>query len=176
MGIAKRIKRIISANINDLIEKAEDPETMVNQLIREMDESIISLRAEVAKTIATEKRVAHRVEDARKQVRTWQESSEKAVRDGNDDIARKAIAEKLEADRSFAELKNQHKEASDLSRMLKGRLLELEGKTEEARRKKETLVARKRSAQSLSNRELRPHISERPRVPLRDGNARPLPF
>jgi len=163
VGIAKRIKRIVSANINDLIEKAEDPETMVDQLIREMDESTISLRAEVARTIATENRITLRLEDARKQVRTWQESSEKAVRDGNDNIARKAIAEKLEAERRFAELETQHKEASGLSRMLKGRLLELEGKTEEVRRKKETLVARKRSAQSqkkiLSATESFVHIS-----------------
>ena len=148
MSIAERIKRIISANINDLIEKSEDPETILKQLIREMDENIVRLRAEVAKTIATEKRIARRMEDAKRQVQRWQESSEKAVRDGNDDIARKAIAEKLEEERRFAELEDQHKKASAMSKTSKEQLVELEGKTGEARRKKEALIARKRSAQA----------------------------
>ena len=54
MSIFKRIQRIISANINNLIERAEEPEVMLKQLIREMDESIVSLKMEVAKAIAAE--------------------------------------------------------------------------------------------------------------------------
>ena len=59
MAILSRIKRIISANINIMIEKAEEPEAMLKQLIREMDESIISLRNESIKALAMEKRFSH---------------------------------------------------------------------------------------------------------------------
>lgn len=148
MTILQRIKRIISANINSLIDKAEDPETMLNQLIREMDESIIALRAEVAKAIAGEKRISRRINDTEKSVQVWQENSEKAVRDGCDDLARKALERRLQEQDKLPDLRQQHRKALNVCASLKEQLRVLEDKVQDARRKKEILVVRKRTAQA----------------------------
>ncbi len=148
MGAARRIKEIISANINHLMDKAEDPEKMLKHLIREMDENIISLRMEVARAIAGEKRLTRRITETTAVLRTWQENSEKAVSDGDDALARKAIARRLYEEKVLAGLQEQHKKALHGSEIMKEQLRLLENKIQEARRNKETLIARKRSAQA----------------------------
>jgi phage shock protein A len=148
MAIISRIKRIISANINNMIEKAEDPEALLKELIREMDDNIIKLRNEIVKAIASEKRLARQVEGVQKKVQTWQENSEKAVRDGNDELARKALGRKITEERKLPDLMEQHQRAVGSSASLKEQLRLLEDKVQDARRKNEILVARKRSAQA----------------------------
>jgi phage shock protein A len=148
MAIISRIKRIISANINNMIEKAEDPESLLKELIREMDDNIIKLRNEIIKSIAAEKRLARQVEAVQKKVLLWQENSEKAVRDGNDDLARKALGRKITEERNLPDLMEQHQRAVGSSASLKEQLRLLEDKVQDARRKNEILIARKRSAQA----------------------------
>jgi phage shock protein A len=148
MTIITRIKRIISANINNMIEKAEDPESLLKELIREMDENIIKLRNEIIKSIAAEKRLSRQVEDVNKKIQTWQENSEKAVRDGNDELARKALGRKLLEERKLPELVAQHNRALESGKTLKDQLRLLEDKVQDARRKNEILIFRKRSAQA----------------------------
>ena len=148
MSVIKRIQRIISANINSLMEKAEDPDTMLKQLIREMDEDIVALRMEVAKAIAAEKRIGRRLEETEKQVQTWEQNSESAVREGNDDLARKAIERKLSEQEKLSGLMEQHKKAVVLSTTLKEKLQILEDKVQEAKSKMEILVVRKRTAET----------------------------
>jgi phage shock protein A len=133
MGMLKRIKQIVSANINHLIEKAEDPERMLKQLIREMDENIINLRMKVAKGIAAEKRLARRTEETKAAVQTWQNNSEAAVAEGDDDLARKAIARRLYQESTLAELQEQHKKALAVSQTMKEHLRLLENKIQERR-------------------------------------------
>jgi phage shock protein A len=148
MAIISRIKRIISANINIMIEKAEDPESLLKELIREMDDNIIKLRNEIVKSIAAEKRLARQVDDVRKKIQTWQENSEKAVRDENDELARKALGRKLSEERKLPDLMEQHQRAAVSSASLKDQLRLLEDKVQDARRKNEILIARKRGAQA----------------------------
>ncbi len=148
MAIISRIKRIISANINSLIEKAENPESLLKELIREMDENIIKLRNEIIKAIAAEKRLARQVDTTRKNINTWKENSEKAVRDENDDLARKAIARKIQEENKLPELVEQLNRAVQSGGTLKEQLRLLEDKVQDARRRQEILVARKRSAQA----------------------------
>jgi phage shock protein A len=148
MAILDRIKRIVSSNINSLIEKAEDPESLLKELIREMDENIINLRNEIIKSIAGEKRLARRVESAKEKIRTWQENSEKAVQDGDDELARKAIARKIQEEQRMRDLVEHHKRAFEASRSMKEQLRILEDKVQDARRRKEIMVARKRNART----------------------------
>ena len=148
MAILDRIRRIISSNINSLIEKAEDPESLLKQLIREMDENIIDLRNEIVRSIAGEKRLARRVESAKEKIRIWQENGEKAVQDGDDELARKAIARKIQEEQRMSDLVEHHRRAFESSGSMKEQLRILEDKVQDARRRKEILVARKRSAQA----------------------------
>jgi phage shock protein A len=154
MTIITRIKRIISANISNMIDKAEDPETLLKELIREMDDNIIKLRNEIVKSIAAEKRLARQVGEVRKHIQMWQENSEKAVRDDHDELARKALGRKLAEERKLPDLMEQHQRAVASSAGLKDQLRLLEDKVQDARRKNEILIARKRSAhahQSMLN-------------------------
>lgn len=146
MTIISRIKRIISANINGLIDKAEDPEALLKEMIREMDESIIRMRNEIVRAIAAEKWLARQIEQAEKRLAIWQENSEKAVRDGDDRLAREAIGRRLQEERKLAEITGEQKRSAVDSATLKNQLRLLEDKVQEARRKKELLVARKRRA------------------------------
>jgi len=143
-----RIKRIISANINGLIEKAEDPEILLNELIREMDDNIIKMRNEIVKSIASEKRFARQIETVGKKIRTWEENSEKAIRDENDDLARKALLRKFQEERTLPELIELHKRSASASKTLKDQLRLLEDKVQDARRRKELLIARKQNARA----------------------------
>lgn len=154
MAMLTRIKRIISANINGLIEKAEEPETLLNELIREMDDNIIKMRNEIVKSVALEKRFARQIENVQKKVGTWEENSEKAVRDENDELARKALLRKLQEERKLPELIEQHKRSVSAGKILKNQLRLLEDKVQDARRRKELLIARKQYAmtqQSMLN-------------------------
>ena len=147
MVILDRIRRIISSNINSLIEKAEDPESLLKELIREMDENIINLRNEIVRSVAGEKRLARRIESTKEKIQTWQANSEKAVQDDNDELARKAIARKIQEEQRMSDLLEQHNRALESSESMKEQLRVLEDKVQDARRRKEILVARKRSAQ-----------------------------
>lgn len=115
-----------------MIEKAEDPEKMIKQLIREMDEVIISFQKEVAKAIAAEKKVMHRIEEAKKDIESWQENTERAVKENNDSLAREAISKMLTKKNQLAELKIQHKKALTMSHTMKEQLQLLEQKVDEA--------------------------------------------
>lgn len=146
MTIISRIKRIVSANINGLLEKAEDPETLLKEMIREMDDNIIKMRNEIVKSIAAEKRMTRQIESIGKKVRAWQENSEKAVRDGDESLARAAIGRKLQEDQKLPELVEHHKRAAAATLTLKKQLRLLEDKVQDARRRKDLLVARRQSA------------------------------
>lgn len=146
MSLIKRISNIVSANLNSLIEKAEDPELMLRQLIREMDENIIGMRTEVAKALAAEKRAARHIDAARRRVALWQDNSERAVRDGSDELARKAIARRLQEEHKLPDLLDQQARAAETGGKLRDSLRVLEDKIQEARRRQELLVARRRSA------------------------------
>ena len=146
MSIFQRIKQIMKANINHMIDESEDPEKMIKQLIRDMDANIIQLRMEVAKAIATEKRLERRMEDAKKSARNWRMNAEKAVDEGDDELARKALASNLHEEKKLEEYQSQHQKAQAVSKAMKDQLKRLEDKIQEARRKKEILIARKRTA------------------------------
>lgn len=146
MTIMSRIKRIISANLSRLIDKAEDPETLLKDMIREMDDNIIKMRNEIVKSNAAEKRLARQIEAIGEKVRKWQNISEKAIRDNDEKLARNAMGRVLQEERQLPEMIAHHKRAASATSNLKKQLRLLEDKVQDARRRKELLVARKQSA------------------------------
>jgi len=146
MTIMSRIKRIISANLSGLIEKAEDPETLLKEMIREMDDNIIKMRNEIVKSIAAEKRLARQIEAIGEKVRKWQKISEKAIRENDEKLARNTMGRMLQEERQLPEMMSHHKRAASATSDFKKQLRLLEDKVQDARRRKELLVARKQSA------------------------------
>ena len=146
MGVFKRISDIISANLNDLTEQFEDPEKMLKQAVREMEESIAEVTRQTAKAMANEKMLARELQRNRAQCEQWQDRAAKAVEAGDDDLARKALARKNEYQKVADALEDQLEAARQASTTLKRQLAAMKAKLAEAKRNLSTLSARKRAA------------------------------
>lgn len=148
VSIFKRINDVISANLNDLVDRVEDPERMVKQIIREMEDNIRISKEGVIEAIASEKRLERELELNRKQCEDWGQKAEQAVRNGSEELARAALVRKREHADVCNALEPSWQAATKTSERLKTQLRALEAKLEEARRKRGTLVARQRAAEA----------------------------
>ena len=148
MGILDRVGTLIRANISDLIDRAEDPEKMVKQLIQDMENQLISVKTQVAASIADEQRLKERWQDADRQSAEWQRKAELAVEKGADELAREALARRNTFAQTAAGFKEQYETQAQQVAELKDALDKLESKLQEARTKKDLLIARSRRAQA----------------------------
>ena len=146
MGIFKRINDIISANLNELTEGFEDPERMLKQAIREMEESIADATKETAKALANEKVLVKELQNNKNQVDKWHQRAETAVDSGDDELARKALKRKQEHEKLVVALEDQLTAAQDAAQGLKRQLGAMKSKLSEAKRNLATLSARQRAA------------------------------
>lgn len=94
MGVLSRFKDIMSANINSLLDKAEDPEKMVDQILRNLNKDLANVKEETAEIMADEKKAKRDLDEVNAEVAKLQTYAEKAVLAGNDDDATKFLAEK----------------------------------------------------------------------------------
>lgn len=147
-SIFKRISDVISANLNDLIDRVEDPERMIKQIIREMEENISKAKEGVIEAIASEKQLQKDLEQHRRQSAEWQKKAEEALLVNKEELARAALMRKKEHDNLIKALEPSWEAAKNTSERLKTQLHALEAKLEEARRKRSTLVARQRAAEA----------------------------
>jgi phage shock protein A len=148
MGIFRRLADVIKSNLNDLIDKAEDPEKMLEQMIREMDSSYRTAKVEVAKAIADEKKIQQQYQRNLEQAQMWEKKAMFAVQKGDDDLARQALKRKKSYDEIAHGFKAQLDEQSKMTELLKDQLHTLEAKIEEAKRKKNLLIARAKRAEA----------------------------
>ncbi len=142
MAILDRISSILKANINELLDKAEDPEKMLNQLIRDMEEGLKEAREAVVEAMADEGRLERKFLSARNQAKEWEHKAEVAVRQGNDEMARQALKEAASSDELADDLKLALETQERKVEELRAQLSALQAKIEEAKRKKHTLIAR----------------------------------
>jgi phage shock protein A len=147
MGIFQRISDIISANLNDMVENYEDPEKMLKQAVREMEEAIATSKRDVAKTMANEKLVKKELASNEAQVEVWSKRAEAAVDSGDDALARKAITRKREYEKVAEALRDQASAAEEASQSMRKQLDAMQAKLSEARRRLGTLTARQKAAQ-----------------------------
>lgn len=148
MGILDRMSRLIRANINDLLDRAEDPEKMLNELMREMESSISEARMQVANTIAQEKELEGELQDAQRDAREWERRAEMAVGAGKDDLAREALRRKRDAESIATVYATQLSSHQETVSRLKHQLRLLEAKYDEAASKRDILIARHRATQA----------------------------
>ncbi|AFL74398.1 PspA/IM30 family protein [Thiocystis violascens] len=147
-SLFKRISDVLAANLNDLVDRVEDPERMIKQLIREMEENVNSAREGVIDALASEKQLARELEHQRGQAGEWHHRARLALESGNEALAREALLRKKEHDGIAANLQTSWESAQRTGERLKSQLRALEMKLEEARLKKGSLVARQRAAQA----------------------------
>lgn len=146
MGILDRVTTILRANINELLDAAEDPEKMLDQIIRDMDSAIRDARSQVADMIAQEKLIKSDLEEARRLSAEWEKKAELAVSKGADDLALEALRRKNDYDEHAEVYQKQWEAQRAAVERLKGELQALESKYDEAVRNKEVLIARRKRA------------------------------
>jgi phage shock protein A len=143
-----RLSRLIRANINDLIDQAEDPEKMIDQILREMQESIVGARAQVAAMIAQEKELELDAAETKKLAEEWGRKAERAVTAGKDDLAREALRRKRDNEENSRIYGEQLGVQSQAVSKLKDQLRQLEAKYQTTLGARDTLVARQRRARA----------------------------
>jgi phage shock protein A len=148
MAILDRITMVIRSNLNALINQAEDPEKMLDQILIDMRQQLVEAKREVAAAIADEKRLAAQVEAGLDQAQEWDRRAVLAVQRGEDDLAREALRRKAEQEQLAASYKTQWEAQKTSTDNLKNALRALSEKIEEAARKRNLLVARQKRAQA----------------------------
>ena len=148
MGIFKRFGDMVKANINDLISKAENPEKMLNQIVLDMNEALIESKKGVASSIADEKRLERQMKEHFKQAKEWEKKAMLAINAGKDDLAKEALLKKQQYASLATQWKEQWSSQHAAVAKLKDSLRRLQNKIEEARRKKNLLIARAKRAEA----------------------------
>jgi phage shock protein A len=148
MGIFDRLATLIKSNINDLISSAENPEKMLNQIIVDMRDQLAKAKQQVAAAIADEKRLRQQADDESKQAQDWMQKAELAVRQDKDEMAKQALVRFQEHTAHAAQLEETWQTHQVETERLKASLRDLSDKIEEAKRKKNLLLARQRRAQA----------------------------
>jgi phage shock protein A len=148
MAILDRIAMVIRSNLNALINQAEDPEKMLDQILIDMRQQLQEAKREVATAIADEKRLAAQLEAVQVQVREWDRRAVLAVERGEDDLAREALRRKAEQQQLAAGYQSQWEAQEASTTSLKQALRALSEKIDEAARKKNLLVARQKRAEA----------------------------
>ncbi|MFN8473323.1 MAG: PspA/IM30 family protein [Anaerolineae bacterium] len=147
-GIFERISTILRANINDMLDHAEDPEKMINQIIRDMEDAIRDARSQTTEMLAQQKLLEARVADTQKEVNDWNRKAELAVQQNRDDLAREALRRSRDYQSQLAVYQQQLADQEALVARLRQQLDELESKYESAKRQRDTLIARSRAAKA----------------------------
>jgi phage shock protein A len=148
MGIFSRLAQLIKSNLNDLISKSEDPEKMLNQVVLDMNNQLVEAKKQVAASIADEKRLAKQFEQETANATEWERRAMMALRAGNEELAKEALSRKREHDALAQTFKDQWTKQKTAVEQLKRALRMLNDKIEEAKRKKNVLIARKKRAEA----------------------------
>jgi phage shock protein A len=139
---------LLRSNINEAIARAENPEKMLNQVLIDMREQLAKAKQEVAVAIADERKLKAQLEEEQKLANDWEHRAVLAVREGRDDLAKQALLRQQEhGERAMALGETWRKQAEETER-LKDSLRQLNDKIEEAKRKKNLLVAKQKRAQA----------------------------
>lgn len=148
MAIFRRVRDIMTANLNDLVDCCEDPEKMLRQAVREMDSIFESAVAATAKAVANERLLERQVESERSQAEQWQAFATAQLRKGDENAARRGIVRHAECQKLIAALEDHLMAARAVSSKLRRQVDALRIRLVDARRKQVTYTARKRAAEA----------------------------
>ena len=147
MGMFTRFADIINANINSMLDKAEQPEKMIRLIIQEMEETLVEVRSTAAKHIAEQKSLSRQVASLERSAQSWQEKAELAISKSRDDLAKSALAEKHKLNQQLANLAEEEVKLSEFLASVQEDGQRLQQKLAEAKRRQEALLLRQESAE-----------------------------
>lgn len=146
MAIFQRLGDLIKSNVNDLIDRAEDPEKMVKQIIIDMEKQVNSATQALGQAMGSEKQALKQLEQAKKSSAEWEAKAKLALQAGNQELAKKALENKVSVDNNVKSLETSYNTISKEVSELRDRLQVLRSKLEEARSRQSMLIARSKMA------------------------------
>jgi phage shock protein A len=148
MGVFSRFTDIINSNINNLLDKAEDPAKMVRLIIQEMEDTLVEVRSSSAKTLADKKELTRRVSRLEKDAQQWQDKAELALSKDREDLARGALMEKKKSSESAQALLDELVHTDEHLRKLQDEISQLQDKLNDAKARQKAIIIREKSANS----------------------------
>jgi phage shock protein A len=146
MSILSRIKDLMSANINSMLDKAEDPEKMANEYLRQLTNELYEVRTNVAAAMADETKLEQRRISSQAEAESWQSKAEAALRAGDEELAKAALSRKVQSQKLFEQYDQQEKAQEQQVAAMQDALVQLETRIAETKAKKELIIAKKNRA------------------------------
>lgn len=147
MGLFTRFTDIVNANINSMLDKAEQPEKMIRLIIQEMEETLVEVRATAAKNIAEQKTHNRRLTSVKASMEHWQSKAELAITKDREDLAKSALSQKHKYQKEVQLLEQEGEQLADFLATVQDDATRLQEKLSEARRRQEAYILRQESAQ-----------------------------
>lgn len=157
MGIFSRITEIVNANINAMLDKAEDPQKMVKLMIHEMEDTLTEVKSAAAEVVADKLRLTRLLKNESERAKQWAAKAQLALEKGREDLAREALEQKVDAEKKMAHYHERLGEIEGLVAQYQGDITRLEEKLAGARARQQTLIASHRSAMNRRKVEDRIH-------------------
>ncbi|CUS49101.1 MAG: phage shock protein PspA [Idiomarinaceae bacterium HL-53] len=151
MGIFSRFSDIVNANLNALLDKAEDPQKMVRLIIQEMEDTLVEVRSVSAKTLAEKKELTRQLTRLEDEVVEWEKRAELAISKGRDDLARSALIEKSKIQDTLDSLQREIERTDDHIERLSGEIAQLQEKLTDAKARQKSILMRERTVSSRLN-------------------------
>lgn len=146
MGIFSRLSDLLKSNINDLIDRAEDPEKMVKQVIIDMQTELTKATQNYGKAKASERMAEKKYLEAKKISESWEAKAKAALSQGNQELAKQALAKKVKADEDVISYKDMYESISDQTEAIGNQVEVLKSKLEDAKSRQAMLIARSQMA------------------------------
>lgn len=151
MGIFQRLGDLLKSNVNDLIDKAEDPEKMVKQIIIDMQQELNKSTQALGKAVSSERIAKKQYDDAARTASEWEERAKTALAAGDEELAKKALANKVKADKDAVAYKEMYDTISQQTETIRTQVEVLKSKLEEAKSRQAMLIARSQMADTQKN-------------------------
>jgi phage shock protein A len=149
MALLERVSTLIRANLNDLMDKAEDPEKLIKQVILDMENQLIQVKTQVAVALADQHILEKKRKEVEQKAAEWMQKAEMAVDKEKDDLARAALERSVAHQKMAESFKEQEEDQRTQAELLKSSLKTLGEKLVEAHAKRDLLIAQYRRARSL---------------------------